>query len=186
MMRKITFTAAKISETPKSKSAQKAKSSKKTRVEDVSIDSPEANKSCNRELLSPLSSPIPSSHEKPNSERRNHSSPFKSGPAQALWITVTLTTVGIIFPRDKAKAIGEAFLQYMGGEVARPLHQINKGLIFKIRKDCLNKAEKFSYNKNKYDFTLTVKSPQAKGIIHVSKSANITKIKQELQAKKKR
>ena len=92
--------------------------------------------------------------------------------------------MGIIFPRDKAKTIGEAFLKYMGSEVARPLHETNKGLIFSVRKDCLNKAEKFSYNRNKYDFKLTVKSPQAKGIIHVPKSANITKIKQELQAQK--
>ncbi|KAH3839910.1 hypothetical protein DPMN_113350 [Dreissena polymorpha] len=185
MMRKITLTAAKTSEKPKSKRAQKAKSSKITRAGDASFDSPQANKSCNGKLLSPLSNPNPSSHEKPHSEKRTHTGPFKSGPEQALWFTVTLTTVGIIFPRDKANAIGEAFLQYMGSEVARPLHEINKGLIFSVRKDCLNKAEKFSYNRNKYDFKLTVKSPQAKGIIHVPKSANITKIKQELQAKKK-
>ncbi|KAH3896080.1 hypothetical protein DPMN_020253 [Dreissena polymorpha] len=45
-----------------------------------------------------------------------------------------LGTVAAIFPRNKAKAIGDAFVKFVGSEQTKPLKEVKTGLLFKIRK----------------------------------------------------
>ncbi|KAH3807382.1 hypothetical protein DPMN_135721 [Dreissena polymorpha] len=78
----------------------------------------------------------------------NQTTPPSNGPscsqtnkhAPAIWLTFCLTTVGVIFPREKVKAIGEAFIKLLGSERVRPLKKSKAGLLFKTRDDALNQA----------------------------------------------
>ncbi|KAH3689926.1 hypothetical protein DPMN_191171 [Dreissena polymorpha] len=120
---------------------------------------------------------VPNKSPRPQSTRQsNH-----YDPGQAIWLTLCLGTVAAIFPRDKAKAIGDAFVKFVGSEQTKPLKEVKAGLLFKIRKDAITKAHQFSYGN--YDFKLTEQPKLGKGIIHVPLNANIEKLKNELKSK---
>ncbi|KAH3842848.1 hypothetical protein DPMN_116352 [Dreissena polymorpha] len=110
---------------------------------------------------------IPNEPPRPQSARQSNN----YGPGQAIWLTLCLGTVAAIFPRNKAKAIGEAFVKLVGSEQAKPLKEVKSGLLFKIRKDVIHKAHQFSFGN--YDFKLTKQPKLGKGIIRVPKNANI-------------
>ena len=98
--------------------------------------------------------------------------------APAIWLTFCLTTVAVIFPREKAKAIGEAFIKLLGSERVRPLKESKAGLLFKIRDDALNQAKHFSFDR--FDFKLIAQTKLARGVIQVPKNADIDKLKNDL------
>ena len=106
---------------------------------------------------------------------------LKQRPTHAIWLTLCLSTVAAVFPRDKAKAIGDAFVKFVGAEQAKPFKEIRSGLLFKIRKDALPKARQFSFGT--FDFKLTEKPKYGKGIIQIPKHANVEQLKNELKAK---
>ncbi|KAH3695806.1 hypothetical protein DPMN_083265 [Dreissena polymorpha] len=101
--------------------------------------------------------------------------------APAIWLTFCLTTVAVIFPREKAKAIGEAFIKLLGSERVRPLKESKAGLLFKIRDDALNQAKHFSFDR--FDFKLIAQTKLARGVIQVPKNADIDKLKNDLKNK---
>ncbi|KAH3712530.1 hypothetical protein DPMN_072281 [Dreissena polymorpha] len=71
---------------------------------------------------------IPNDPPRPQSARQS----TNNGPGQAIWLTLCLDTVAAIFPRNKAKAIGEVFVKFVGSEQAKPLKEVKSGLLFKI------------------------------------------------------
>ncbi|KAH3699706.1 hypothetical protein DPMN_074666 [Dreissena polymorpha] len=120
---------------------------------------------------------IPNDPPRPQSARQS----TNNGPGQAIWLTLCLDTVAEIFPHNKAKAIGEAFVKFVGSDQAKLLKEVKSGLLFKIRKDAIHKAHQFSFGS--YDFKLTEQPKLGKGIIYVPKSANIKQLKNDLKSK---
>ncbi|KAH3772782.1 hypothetical protein DPMN_174128 [Dreissena polymorpha] len=97
-----------------------------------------------------------------------------------MWLTFCLSTVAVIFPRDKAKTFGDAFIKFIGPEQVRPLKELKSGLLFKIRKDAIHKAHRFSFGS--YDFKLTTQPKFGKGIIQVPKHADKDQLKNDLKS----
>ncbi|KAH3721829.1 hypothetical protein DPMN_064777 [Dreissena polymorpha] len=70
----------------------------------------------------------------------NQTTPPSNGPpcsqthkhAPAIWLTFCLTTVAVIFPREKAEAIGEAFIKLLGSERGDPRCDDNSENLLKL------------------------------------------------------
>lgn len=146
----------------------------------------------NYNLLSPTSPPAetnltrPSETSPPRDTNTSGTQPVRppalnQRPTHAIWLTLCLSTVAAVFPRDKAKAIGDNFVKFVGTEQVKPFKEIRSGLLFKIRKDAIPKARQFSFGT--FDFKLTEKPKYGKGIIQIPKHANVEQLKNELKAK---